>query len=82
MNTNGIFRNGWKNVKIRGGSTSIGDAGLNCKKNAPASCSLAGAALQEPHMCGSWLYGSCAFAGRWKAGHARPLRGGNDYTAP
>ena len=45
MNTNGILRNGWKNVKIRGGSTSIGDAGLNCKNNAPASCSLAGAAL-------------------------------------
>ena len=79
MNTNGIFRNGWKNVEIRGGSTSIGDAGLNCKKNAPASCSLTGAALQEPHMCGSWLYGSCAFAGRWKAGHAWPLHAKRYY---
>lgn len=33
-------------------------------------------------MCGPEVYSGRILAGKLRAGQARPLRGGNDYTAP
>lgn len=71
---------------VAGGGYSIGDRAGNCKKKAPAAYRKADTLrrlLCRGRTCAArGVMGDMRLREGRRAGHARPLRGGNDYTAP